>query len=68
MDKHYLTSLFSPASIVVFAGSRADPADAASSSGLARLLHEDLRAQRFNGTLHFLDIETSGGTLGELAQ
>jgi acetyltransferase len=68
MDKHYLTSLFTPASIVVFAGSRADPADAASSPGLARALHEDLRAQRFNGTLHFLDIETSHGTLGDLAQ
>ena len=64
MDKHYLASLFAPESIVVFAG-RSD--DAASQTAYARALHAALRAQRYTGTLHFLDIHTSG-TLAELAQ
>ncbi len=64
MDKHYLTSLLAPESIVVFAG-HAD--DAASQTTHGRALHAALRAQRYSGTLHFLDIHTSG-TLAELAQ
>jgi acetyltransferase len=64
MDKHYLTPLFSPDSIVVFAGSADDPALAGTH---AAALHEALRAQRFSGTLQFLDIHTSG-TLADLAQ
>ena len=64
MDKHYLTPLFSPESIVVFAGQAHDPATQTSQ---AKALHEALRAQRYSGTLVFLDIHTSG-TLADLAQ
>ena len=64
MDKHYLTPLFCPASIAVFAG-RGDAA--ATQTRQARQLHAALRAQRYSGELHFLDIESSG-TLGDLAR
>jgi acetyltransferase len=64
MDKHYLTPLFSPESIVVFAG---QPDDPASHTAHAKALREALRAQRYSGTLQFLDIHTSG-TLADLAQ
>ncbi|MFZ3220647.1 MAG: bifunctional acetate--CoA ligase family protein/GNAT family N-acetyltransferase [Rhodoferax sp.] len=64
MDKHYLTPLFAPESIVVFAGQADDPATQTSQ---ARALHAALRAQRFHGNLVFVDIHTSG-TLADLAQ
>lgn len=64
MDKHYLTPLFEPDTIVVFTG----PADAADQQpAQTRTLMDALRAQRFAGTLVFLDIHTTG-TLGDLAQ
>ena len=62
MDKHYLTPLFTPASIAVLAGS----ADAPESlTPHAAILHEALKAQKFKGTLQFLDVHTSG-TLADL--
>ena len=64
MDKHYLTPLFAPESIVVFAGNVADPG---SQTPRARVLHEALLAQRYTGTIRFLDLHTSG-TLADLAQ
>lgn len=64
MDKHYLTPLFSPESIIVFAGR---PDDAQPPGSHAAALHAALRAQRFSGTITFLDINTSG-TLADLAQ
>ncbi len=64
MDKHYLTPLFSPESIVVFAGPT-DAPDAQTSQ--ARALVQSLSAQEFKGTLRYLDIHTSG-TLADLAQ
>ncbi|MBF9266294.1 bifunctional acetate--CoA ligase family protein/GNAT family N-acetyltransferase [Paracidovorax cattleyae] len=64
LDKHYLTPLFAPSSIAVLAG-RADTPETLTPA--ARALHEALRAQRFTGTLQFLDIHTSG-TLADLAQ
>ncbi|MEO5658944.1 MAG: bifunctional acetate--CoA ligase family protein/GNAT family N-acetyltransferase [Polaromonas sp.] len=64
MDKHYLTPLFTPESIVVFAGAADDPD---SLTPRAKVLHEALRAQRFTGTLQFVDTHTSG-TLADLAQ
>jgi acetyltransferase len=64
MDKHYLTPLFTPKSVVVFAG-RLDEPDTQTSQAVA--LIEALRAQRFSGTLQFLDIHTTG-TLADLAQ
>ena len=64
MDQHFLTPLFAPQSIVLFAGS---PDDAASQTSQARALTEALQAQRFTGTLVAVDIHTSG-TLADLAQ
>ena len=64
MDKHYLTPLFAPASIVVFAGQADDPD---TQTPRAKILHEALRAQRYTGKIQFLDIHTSG-TLADLAQ
>jgi acetyltransferase len=64
MDKHYLTPLFSPDSIVVFAGQVDDPV---TQTTHARALQQALRTQRFSGTLTFVDIHTSG-TLADLAQ
>ncbi|MEI8028160.1 MAG: bifunctional acetate--CoA ligase family protein/GNAT family N-acetyltransferase [Comamonadaceae bacterium] len=63
MDKHFLTPLFSPSSIAVFAGQVDDPD---SQTMQARALHQALRAQRFAGTLVFLDVHASG-TLADLA-
>jgi acetyltransferase len=65
MDKHYLTPLFAPESIVVFAGDAADPAR---QTPQARAVAQALRAQRFSGTLQFLDIQGTIGTLADLAQ
>ena len=64
MDKHYLTPLFTPESMVVFAGQAEQPD---SLSPQSRALHDALRAQRFSGTLQFVDVHTSG-TLADLAQ
>ncbi|MEO8808599.1 MAG: acetate--CoA ligase family protein, partial [Burkholderiaceae bacterium] len=64
MDKHYLTPLFSPESIIVFAGPSDDPT---SQTPHARALHQALRAQRYSGTLQFADLSVSG-TLADLAQ
>jgi acetyltransferase len=64
MDKHYLTPLFQPDTIAVFAGNHEDPA---SQIPHARTLCAALTGQRFSGTLVFLDIHTSG-TLADLAQ
>src|SRR5476649_1013033 len=67
MDKHYLTPLFEPQAVVVFCGRKGEPA---SQTAQGRALYELLRAQRYAGTLHFLDIGMSGttGTLADLAQ
>ena len=63
MDKHFLSPLFSPDSIAVFAGTADDPS---SQTSQAQVLHRMLRAQRYTGTLVFLDIHASG-TLADLA-
>lgn len=63
MDKHFLSSLFSPASIVVFAGKPEEPGTLTSQ---ARVLHQAIAAQPFVGRLIFLDIHASG-TLADLA-
>lgn len=60
MDKHYLTPLFSPASIVVLTGG------AAPQTAAARALHAALKDQPFAGTLTFLDVNATG-TLSDLA-
>jgi acetyltransferase len=64
MDKHYLTPLFSPETVAVFAGPVDDPAGQTSQG---RALIEAIKAQEFKGVLRFLDIQTTG-TLADLAQ
>ncbi|MEY3124821.1 MAG: hypothetical protein RLZZ573_1341 [Pseudomonadota bacterium] len=64
MDKHFLTPLFSPQSVVVFAGPVDDPT---AQTLQAQALHQALVAQTFSGRLAFLDINSSG-TLADLAQ
>ncbi len=64
MEKHYLKPLFCPQSIAVFAGNAEDPG---SQTAHARVLHDALEAQRFDGSLLYFDVGTSG-TLGDLAR
>lgn len=64
MDQHYLTPLFTPKAIVVIGGS---PEAAAAPTPQATALLQALKAQRFKGTLQFVDTQTSG-TLADLAQ
>ncbi len=64
MDKHYLTPLFAPDSIVVFAG---DPQNPASQLPHAKLIVEQLSNGDFKGPVTFLDIGMRG-SLSELAQ
>ena len=63
MDKHYLTPLFSPESIVVFAGKPDEPE---SQSSYGRSISTQIRDSGFAGPVTFLDIGMSG-TLGDLA-
>ena len=62
VDRHYLTSLFNPGSIVAFAG---DP-DAEAPTPLAGTLRRALLDGGYTGLLTWLDIATTG-TLGDLA-
>ena len=64
MEKHYLAPLFEPRSIVVLGGNTEAPE---AMTAQAQTLYEALRAQRFTGTLSFMDVGTSG-TLADLAQ
>ncbi|WP_313070256.1 bifunctional acetate--CoA ligase family protein/GNAT family N-acetyltransferase [Melaminivora sp.] len=64
MDKHYLTPLFNPGSVIVLAGSDDTPE---ALTPQARVLREAIRAQRYSGELTFLGVHTSG-TLADLAQ
>ena len=64
MDKHFLSTLFAPTSIAVFSAPNSEQKTPGS---LAHTIHTNLRAQRYAGTLRFLDINTSG-TLADLAQ
>ncbi|MDL2337537.1 MAG: bifunctional acetate--CoA ligase family protein/GNAT family N-acetyltransferase [Pseudomonadota bacterium] len=60
MEKHFLTPLFTPGSIVVLTGG------AARQTAAARTLHAALKAQTYSGTLTFLDVNATG-TLSDLA-
>ena len=64
MEQHYLTPLFSPKSVLVFAGDRNAPQQL---TAQARALHEALQAQAYDGTLHYVDVHTSG-TLADLVK
>ncbi len=63
MDKHYLTPLFQPEIIAVFADKSESPERQTTQS---RLLLAALTAQRYSGELVFIDIHTTG-TLADLA-
>lgn len=63
MDRHILSSLFAPRSIVVFAG---DPDAADAPTLLARTLRDNLRAGGFAGPVTWLDIGMTG-KLADLA-
>ena len=63
MDQHFLTPLFSPRSIVVFAG---DPEQPDTQSPMARALLAQLTETGYAGTVSFLDTEMTG-TLSDLA-
>lgn len=64
MDKHFLSPLLTPQSVVVFAGEIGQPELLPAAS---RALVAALQAQEFTGTLRFLDIHSTG-TLADLAQ
>ena len=63
MDKHYLSPLFTPQSIAVFAGKQDAPD---SQTPQAQALLQALKAQHFAGSLFFLDTAFTG-TLADLA-
>ena len=64
MDKHRLTPLFSPASIVVFAG---DPEVPGAQTPYARAVLAELKSTGFAGTVIYLDSQLIG-TLANLVQ
>ncbi len=64
MEKHYLSPLFNPQSVIVFAGQVDAPEQLPPQ---ARMLVAALQAQTFAGPLRFLDIHSTG-TLADLAQ
>ena len=65
MDKHYLTPLFAPRSIIAFVG---NPEEPDSWTDHARSVHAALTAEPFKGELKFMDIRGSATTLADLAQ
>ncbi|MEY8689415.1 MAG: acetate--CoA ligase family protein, partial [Leptothrix sp. (in: b-proteobacteria)] len=64
MDRHFLSPLFSPNSIVVFAGNVEEPDKLTSQ---ARAMVRELKSHSYEGQLTFMDIEMTG-TLADLAQ
>jgi len=66
LDKHYLTPLFAPESVVIFAGDPALPPDDPSRTPFARALLAEFARGAYAGHLTLLDIGTTG-TLAELA-
>jgi acetyltransferase len=63
MDQHFLTPLFSPRSIVVFAG---HPEHPEAQNSMARTLLAQMKDQGYAGEVTHLDIEMTG-TLSDLA-
>jgi len=64
VDRHFLNPLFSPKSIVVFAG---NPDKPEAPTPMAATVRRELRESGYAGQLTWLDIEMSG-TLADLAQ
>ena len=67
MDRHFLTPLFNPRSIIAFAGADPNSPGCEAPTREARLLRAALADGGFAGPLTWLDIATTG-TLAELAQ
>ncbi|WP_426103586.1 GNAT family N-acetyltransferase [Massilia sp. TSP1-1-2] len=67
MENHYLTPLFSPRSIVVFAGKADQPELPPSQTSYGRDIGAQLEQGGFTGPITFLDVGMSG-TLTDLAQ
>lgn len=63
MNKHYLSSLFSPRSVVVFAG---DLNATELQTSVTRVFLQHLESKEFQGTVTYLDSRVKG-TLGDLA-
>ena len=63
MNKHYLSSLFAPRSIVVFGGDREHPEKL---TPMSRVLLQHLASKEYQGSVTYLDIAMKG-TLGDLA-
>lgn len=63
MNKHYLNSLFSPRSVVVFAGDLNAPA---LQTAVTRVFLQHLENKEFQGSVTYLDSRVKG-TLGDLA-
>lgn len=61
MNKHYLTALFAPRSVVIFTGDRALPQTA-----LARVFFQHFNEEKFAGSLTYLDSQMTG-SLADLA-
>ncbi len=67
MERHTLTPLFNPQSIVVFGGAAADDTTTEPATREARALRQSLAAGGYAGEVRWLDIGITG-TLSELAQ
>ncbi len=64
MDLHYLTPLYAPSAIAIFAGN-AEQRENDPEYADARQLYRALTAQRFSGRFLFLDVESSEGRLAD---
>ena len=65
MDQHFLTPLFAPASIIVFAGTEEERANDPAFRDAASLC-EAFSLQDYKGKVFHLDVDTSEGSLSDL--
>ena len=65
MDQHFLTPLFAPASIIVFAGTEEERANDPAFRDAASLC-EAFSLQEYKGKVFHLDVDTSEGSLSDL--
>lgn len=63
MNKHYLTSLFSPRSVLIFSGNQHHPEK---QTPMAKVFLQHFQSSAYEGTVTYLDIHMKG-TLGDLA-
>lgn len=65
MDQHFLTPLFAPSSIIVFAGTKEERADNPAYRDAINLI-DAFKAQEYKGKVFFLDVDHSEGSLSDL--